>query len=426
MKASSNYPIPDVIRLCAALLVVMYHLVGTNSQNGLWIDFFPGGNARPFYSVLHPIWFTGYIGVQIFFLISGYIISISVERASSGIEFFKNRLLRILPCLWLCSWIGAMLFFVFGLFPLSQIIQMYTHSALLLPSGPYVDGVIWTIMLELVFYLLVSLFIVVFDKKNLLYFGYFLITLSAFFWISATLFPEIVASSILMSLARRFLLVHGIYFGMGIVISRFLNARNRSIASLFTLAGILAGYLQISNSNALIYETYKDNGASSSCLLPFAFLVLSVVLLFISTKTAQSEISARFHNPARRIGLLTYPLYLTHFIAGNFVYAVMEWLFDFPRYLNTGIAIIAVLCLSFLISEYLETRLRKALQRTFTFAASAAGFIAVTAFQAIANARTKGEVLTAAMADETSVAMRENLMLPVGLEPSKLMKRKDA
>jgi len=52
--------------------------------------------------------------------------------------------------------------------------------------------------------------------------------------------------------------------------------------------------------------------------------------------------------------------------------------------------------------------------------------IAVTAFRAIANARTKGEVLTAAMADDTSVAMRENFMLPVGLEPSKLMKRKDA
>lgn len=238
MKASNNYPVPDVFRLCAALLVVMYH---------------PSGQIRK----------TG------FGLISGDIISIGVERASSGTEFFKNRLLRILPCLWLCSWIGAMLFFVFGLFPLPQIIQMYTHSALLLPSGPYVHGVIWTIMFELVFYLLVGSIIVVFGNKNLL------------------------------------------YFGMGIVISRV-------------------------------------------------------------------------------------------------------------------VAIVSVLGLSFLISEYLGTRLRKALQRTFTFAASAARFIAVAAFRAIANARTKGEVLTAVMADETSVAMRENLMLPVGLEPSKLMKRKDA
>jgi len=130
MKASNNYPVPDVFRLCAALLVVMYH---------------PSGQIRK----------TG------FGLISGDIISIGVERASSGTEFFKNRFSRILPCLWLCSWIGAMLFFIFGLFPLPQIIQMYAHSALLLPSGPYVDGVIWTIMLELVIYLLVGLIIAV-------------------------------------------------------------------------------------------------------------------------------------------------------------------------------------------------------------------------------------------------------------------------
>lgn len=78
----------DVLRLLAAWLVLFSHC-------------YPLG-GRP---TLEPLMSTvgidtlGGVGVAIFFVLSGYLVSISLERSSSVLEFARRRVLRIYPAL---------------------------------------------------------------------------------------------------------------------------------------------------------------------------------------------------------------------------------------------------------------------------------------------------------------------------------------
>src|ERR671923_2413461 len=80
----------DTLRLLAASQVVLVH-----SIEHLRI---PLGNPwRSIYDLLNL-----FPGVPIFFVISGFLISMSFERNSDIKYYARNRLLRIYPALWVC------------------------------------------------------------------------------------------------------------------------------------------------------------------------------------------------------------------------------------------------------------------------------------------------------------------------------------
>jgi peptidoglycan/LPS O-acetylase OafA/YrhL len=91
---SSYIPQIDTLRAVAVLAVMVFHL------NGAWL---PGGFA----------------GVDVFFVISGYVISASLSRSGATtlgrftLEFYQRRLLRILPALLVCVIVTALFTAVF-------------------------------------------------------------------------------------------------------------------------------------------------------------------------------------------------------------------------------------------------------------------------------------------------------------------------
>ena len=77
----------DLLRLIAAIQVVIAHSLRHLQMDlpapwGALLDCFPG--------------------VPIFFVISGYLVSSSYERAPSLKAYLRNRCLRIYPGLWVC------------------------------------------------------------------------------------------------------------------------------------------------------------------------------------------------------------------------------------------------------------------------------------------------------------------------------------
>ena len=125
------------------------------------------------HAVLHlnisiPSWLMRLIhafpGVPIFFVISGFLISASYERSPSLKSYFRNRALRIFPGLWcciLCTMLVASLFgfsFVNGQALVWMISQFAgaIHTPDFLHDfgmGSY-NGSLWTIPIELQFYIL--------------------------------------------------------------------------------------------------------------------------------------------------------------------------------------------------------------------------------------------------------------------------------
>jgi peptidoglycan/LPS O-acetylase OafA/YrhL len=136
----------DLIRLFAALQVAVFH-----SYHRLEL---------PIPQFLQPLsWFQG---VPIFFVISGYLISKSLERQPSISRYARNRALRIFPGLWACLAITAIAAAVCGFSVTSSagiiwiaaqfIGAIYTPSFLdEFGDGTY-NGSLWTIPLELQFY----------------------------------------------------------------------------------------------------------------------------------------------------------------------------------------------------------------------------------------------------------------------------------
>ncbi|MFF4866032.1 acyltransferase family protein [Streptomyces sp. NPDC002405] len=151
----------DGIRLIAALMVAVHHFAGTNrvDQPGNLIWDRPVSDIMP--TVFHFATY-GWIGVEIFFVISGFVICMSCWGRTPR-QFFVSRVIRLYPAYWF-----AIVFTTAVLAALPGVWERLRPRDVLLnftmlQSGSgvgNVDGVYWTLWAELRFYLLFLLVVV--------------------------------------------------------------------------------------------------------------------------------------------------------------------------------------------------------------------------------------------------------------------------
>ena len=109
----------------------------------------------------HPIPFLkdwGYLGVNFFFAISGYVICLVIAKRSFTIRsFFIKRFFRLYPLYWAVMGVCALVIWV-GHFPDPVTFRKFIYSMTLLPqNGPPAYAVSWTLEREIVFYVLAGL-----------------------------------------------------------------------------------------------------------------------------------------------------------------------------------------------------------------------------------------------------------------------------
>jgi peptidoglycan/LPS O-acetylase OafA/YrhL len=133
----------DVLRGLAAIAVVLYHFTARYPQ-------LYGYPSPPAFTVSY-----GYLGVEFFFCISGFVIFMTLDRTRRPLDFVVSRFSRLWP-----AYIAAiaLTFSVVHLFGLpgrattfmQALVNLTMFQELL--RVPHVDAVYWSLQVELIFY----------------------------------------------------------------------------------------------------------------------------------------------------------------------------------------------------------------------------------------------------------------------------------
>ncbi|TPN57446.1 MULTISPECIES: acyltransferase [unclassified Mesorhizobium] len=281
----------DLLRLAAALAVVLFHY------------FFRGAAAEGVLAVGYPdaapFAIYGYLGVNLFFLISGFVIAWSAESRSWH-QFAIARFVRLYPGFLFCMTITFIVVASVGA-PLfaTSLTQYAANLSMFAPAlgQPFMDGVYWSIVLELVFYGWVTLALLtgVFQKRKLEL---------IFIWLAISALNEFVVGSHAARLL--FITEFGPFFAAGVLVHH-LHAHGRSWPALLLLGA--AFLLSCGTLSVTQHWMLNEYGlAVSQRPLWAANVVMHGAL--IGAVLLRNHVRPSVLTMA--LGGLTYPLYLLH------------------------------------------------------------------------------------------------------------------
>lgn len=282
----------DLLRLVSALAVVAFHYLfrGAQGSTPYLHAGYPGAEAM-------AIW--GYLGLNLFFLISGFVIAWSAEGRDFK-AFAIARFSRLYPGFIACMSVTFVVLALAGdpAFPVT-LMQYAANLAMVAPAfgQPFMDGVYWTIILELVFYGWVSVAILtgLFSRARL-----FLVAL----WLAVSMANEYW----LGSGALRMLLIteYAPFFAGGILAHHIISRGRTAEALLLAAVAFLTALTHMKGMQGWMLAHYGV--ALSDRQLVAGGIALHVAFWF--------AIAARGRIPSTplviMLGGLTYPLYLLH------------------------------------------------------------------------------------------------------------------
>lgn len=135
------------LRFIAAFLVLLCHMMPHYEKLGAS-------------DIVKMVGKLGYVGVDIFFVISGLVVAKSLDSASqtsSLTTFFKKRLFRIFPTYWIYLLLYILVLSVFMPERLSLISILESISLTQYNPTQVIMGVSWTLSFEVYFYLIISI-----------------------------------------------------------------------------------------------------------------------------------------------------------------------------------------------------------------------------------------------------------------------------
>ena len=141
----------DLLRFVAAVSVVLFHFCAAPIVQGT-VD-------TTAFGAVGTIARFGYLGVELFFLISGFVIIMSVQHRSVR-GFLVHRALRLYPSFWAAILLTVIAISILGAATDVPSVRVITANMTMLPGYLGVDKldeVYWTLAVELKFYAIVAI-----------------------------------------------------------------------------------------------------------------------------------------------------------------------------------------------------------------------------------------------------------------------------
>ncbi|CAM1367289.1 Acyltransferase 3 [Tenacibaculum litopenaei] len=335
----------DLFRFIAALSVVLYHYLfrswaGNIDSN---LDFY----------ILGSFFKYGYLGVDLFFIISGFVIALSIQHRSIT-RFAISRISRLYPVYWVCVTLSFLVITFFGGENYNVSIREFIVNLSMFQNylgTKNVDGVYWTLFVEMKFYLFTIGMYLLVNKLHKVNFDYLLI-----FWSVITILNIPFGHLYLMKKINYYFIVEWMpYFIAGMTFYQIYSQRNLSIKYVLILL--------ISLGTSIHYAILRLPSLESSYKISFSPLIVVaiicvfyIIMLMVSTHKMQKINSSIFI----KLGVLTYPLYLIHQNIGFIIFSKFQGV---SKFLLVSIVILVMLSISFVLSNYYEPWLSKRIRK---------------------------------------------------------------
>lgn len=304
----------------AALMVVAFHIFESHA-------------ASRFEQIINH----GYLAVDFFFVLSGFVIGYAYDDRWSKMTiggFFKTRLIRLQPMVVMGMIVGAVLFYFqdsatlypgISEVPLWQVIAIMLIGFIMIPVPPSMDirgwvemyplnGPGWSLFFEYIANILYALFVKNFSNKVLSIFVF----LSGCFLIHLAITNGDVIGGWSLSAAQLhigFARVLFPFFG-GLLVYRM--AKLTTIKNAFWLCSLLI-VIVLSIPRIGTAESIWMNGIYESLVILFIFPLIVWMGASGELKDDYSKKVCKF------LGDISYPIYITHY---PLIYWYMAWVYD--------------------------------------------------------------------------------------------------
>lgn len=300
----------------------------------------------------HSAWSFGQAGVDIFFVISGFIIAAVVERTDGVSKFVARRALRILPFYWFFTAIWALILLSVWNDP-PDTVHLAASMAILPQDVVPVLGVGWSLEHELIFYGIVAL-LIAFGRADDL-FGVMAVVASASI-VAHVAWPSQVEGA----MGGHLLSLYHVQFFAGVALFRW----RKAVAAMSWDTTLLFGAFLFPASAIVLHFLYGTavpaqpigfEGIARVGLWGLASaLVLSGLLAFESQRA--DLMRSRAARALVYLGGASYTLYLSHpiVIAGTAFVLEGYWPTGWPPFAAEVSAMAAALCFALIFYRWIE------------------------------------------------------------------------
>lgn len=324
-KTSFRFYEMDGLRVLAALSVVFYHY------------FYYYGSTR--IVGMEPTRLTdwilnlskyGFLGVELFFSISGFVILYSANN-KLWYDFLRGRVLRIFPMLWVGASLTFIVVFYLGYTSREPTLIQYLANLTLLHrfvfDQPHLDGVYWTLTVELRFYFIIGLMLAfnALTKRNVM----------------CVMVVWSLAGIIYLCMGRGAnFLASGGAFAIGVGFYYLLHDGRKVSNLIFVLFSMVACAVSI---------CLNHNDANLNKIVFFVFVVFVAILFYLIVSGFSSGIPK---GVLLSLGGITYPLYLIHQEIG---YSILQYSPNgLPYVYNASLLSVVMVFISYILCRYCE------------------------------------------------------------------------
>lgn len=315
----------DGMRGLAALMVVLHHFFARWAEPFHETTLYPHGNTVLLKAPVLAIF--GEVGVLLFFLVSGFVIMMTLERSTGILDFAGRRIARLWPAMIVCATLSAILINTtdiagyYGMEWWAVRPFEYVSSIFFLPpdlTGPalgveggrldWVEGVYWTLWHEVRFYALIAVVFLISPRLWFLWAWAIIQAVSTSLDIGMLITGKnyVVGMGVELLFQPRMLA----WFSLGLCGYLFWSKRSDRaipVIAITALIGIASkGFLKVTEGHLTLHPNIVEE------LLTYGLVVIPF-LLFL----ARSPLLNFLRLPAFvTIGLASYPLYLFHELPG--------------------------------------------------------------------------------------------------------------